>query len=121
LGGDIFIHGSCVTIGCIPIEDENIKELYLLAIEAKSSGQASIPVHIFPCKMNKFAYSSLKEKYSTDTKKLLFWENLLEGFNYFEKDKKLPKTSVDKNGKYQHYQRHEVQPWNHSLTKGSSS
>src|SRR5438105_13165953 len=30
-GGDIFIHGSCVTIGCIPIEDGPIQELYLIA------------------------------------------------------------------------------------------
>ena len=26
LGGDIFIHGSCVTIGCVPIEDDGIEE-----------------------------------------------------------------------------------------------
>ena len=27
LGGDIFIHGDCVTIGCLPITDDLIKEL----------------------------------------------------------------------------------------------
>ena len=26
LGGDIFIHGDCVTIGCVPITDEGIRE-----------------------------------------------------------------------------------------------
>ena len=31
LGGDIMIHGSNVTTGCIPIGNENIEELYLLA------------------------------------------------------------------------------------------
>ena len=31
LGGDIMIHGSNVTIGCIPIGDEKIEELYFLA------------------------------------------------------------------------------------------
>lgn len=30
LGGEIFIHGSNVTIGCIPIGDENIEELFTL-------------------------------------------------------------------------------------------
>src|ERR1051326_507525 len=38
LGGDIFIHGSCVTIGCMPITDDKIKEVYLMAVEAKSNG-----------------------------------------------------------------------------------
>jgi len=31
LGGDIMIHGSDRTIGCIPIGDDNIEELYYLA------------------------------------------------------------------------------------------
>ncbi len=35
LGGDIFIHGSCVTIGCLPMTDNFIKEIYLLAVYAK--------------------------------------------------------------------------------------
>jgi murein L,D-transpeptidase YafK len=35
LGGDIFIHGDCVTIGCLPITDSEIKELYIFCVEAK--------------------------------------------------------------------------------------
>ena len=34
LGGDIFIHGKSATIGCIPIGDEAIEELFLLANKA---------------------------------------------------------------------------------------
>lgn len=34
MGGDIFIHGKAVTIGCIPIGDEAIEELFLLASHA---------------------------------------------------------------------------------------
>jgi len=48
LGGDIFIHGDCVSIGCIAITDNKIKELYMLAALAKNEGQDKIPVHIFP-------------------------------------------------------------------------
>ncbi|OFY92566.1 MAG: hypothetical protein A3K10_04015, partial [Bacteroidetes bacterium RIFCSPLOWO2_12_FULL_31_6] len=51
LGGDIMIHGNCVTIGCIPITDDKIKEVYTLAVEAHSKGQAKIQVHSFPAKM----------------------------------------------------------------------
>src|SRR6266496_3794205 len=38
-GGDIYIHGSCVTVGCIPLTDAQIDEIYILAAQAKSSGQ----------------------------------------------------------------------------------
>ncbi len=33
LGGDIFIHGKNVTIGCIPIGDKNIEELFILVFK----------------------------------------------------------------------------------------
>ena len=48
-GGDIFIHGNCVTIGCLPMTDDVIKELYILCVEAKNNDQHKIPVTIFPC------------------------------------------------------------------------
>lgn len=47
LGGDIFIHGSTVTIGCILITDDKIKEVYIYSIYAKENGQNKIP---FPFK-----------------------------------------------------------------------
>lgn len=34
MGGDIFIHGKSATIGCIPIGDEAIEELFLLTKKA---------------------------------------------------------------------------------------
>ncbi len=34
LGGDIFIHGKAVTIGCIPIGDRAIEEVFLVASHA---------------------------------------------------------------------------------------
>ncbi len=33
LGGDIFIHGRAVTIGCIPIGDEAIEDLFLIVAQ----------------------------------------------------------------------------------------
>ena len=36
LGGDIMIHGKNVTIGCIPLGDDNIEEVYILATKAKN-------------------------------------------------------------------------------------
>jgi hypothetical protein len=45
LGGDIFIHGKAVTIGCIPIGDKNIEELFILVYKL---GLSNIEVIIAP-------------------------------------------------------------------------
>jgi len=100
LGGDIMIHGNCVTIGCIPLTDNIIKEVYVLAVEAKNSGQQTIPIHIFPCKMDKKGMDFLINEYEGKNNLISFWKNLKVVYDYFENNKKIPKINVDKEGKY---------------------
>lgn len=45
MGGDIFIHGKDVTIGCIPLGDQAIEELYSIATDV---GKENIKVIISP-------------------------------------------------------------------------
>lgn len=96
-GGDIFIHGNCVTIGCVPITDEKIKELYIIAIEAKAHGQNNIPVHIFPCKMTDVKMVELK---NNNSEYYNFWLSLKPAYDNFEKNKLVPIITVDKKGNY---------------------
>ena len=98
LGGDIFIHGDCVTIGCVPITDEYIKELYWMTVLAKSNRQNKIPVHIYPAKLDSPKMNGLKLKYSNDLSG--FWENLKSVYDYFEKHKDIPVIKVNDQGKY---------------------
>lgn len=100
LGGDIMIHGNCVSIGCIPITDTYIKELYVLAVEARNGGQQTIPISIFPAKMDEKGMSFLTAEYADNAALLSFWKNLKIGYDYFELNKQLPKITVDKLGKY---------------------
>lgn len=95
-GSAICIHGSCASIGCIAIEDDPIKELYWILIQAKNAGQANIPVHIFPTQLAGNQLTDLKEKFANEPDKLTFWENLREGYEYFEKTKTLPNVGVAK-------------------------
>lgn len=97
LGGDIFIHGSCVTIGCMPLTDDKIMEVYLMAIEARSGGQLKIPVHVFPCRMNS---AGIKELEKIDSSLLPFWKILQIGYAFFEEKKTLPAVSVLPSGEY---------------------
>jgi len=100
LGGDVFIHGNCVTIGCMPLTDDKIKEVYLMAVEARSGGQSKIQVHIFPCRMNEEGMKFLEANYKTDLKLISFWKNIQKGYEYFEKNKSLPQVSVLSDGNY---------------------
>jgi murein L,D-transpeptidase YafK len=100
LGGDIFIHGNCVTIGCIPLTDDKIKEVYLMAVEAKSNGQQKIQVHVFPCRMNDWEMKNLETQYSTNPKMISFWKNIQIGYTFFEEKHILPSVSVLPSGLY---------------------
>ncbi|MBI9058486.1 MAG: L,D-transpeptidase family protein [Labilibaculum sp.] len=100
LGGDIFIHGSCVTIGCLPITDEQIKELYLFCIEAKNNGQNTIPVTIFPTVMSDENYDSLLKKYKEDTDKTELWEELKLAYDIFNRTKEMPAIRFLSNGRH---------------------
>jgi len=99
-GGLIYIHGNCVTVGCIPLGDDNIMELYVLAVKARNYGQMNIPVHLFPFKMDDKQMAEMQKKYQSDAKLLGFWKELKAGYDFFENSKTLPVVKVDDKGRY---------------------
>jgi murein L,D-transpeptidase YafK len=99
-GGDIMIHGNCVSIGCIPITDTYIKEVYVLAVEARNAGQSTIPVYIFPSRMDENGMKYLNQHYSGKDELLAFWKNIKTGYDLFEKNKQILKITTDKCGYY---------------------
>jgi murein L,D-transpeptidase YafK len=99
-GNDIYIHGSCVTVGCIPINNQ-IDELYLLASYAHDQGQDFIPVHIFPIRYNvEKSRDILAKSAKDDPSYQRFSARLKEVFDYFEQNKKLPLITINKKGEY---------------------
>jgi murein L,D-transpeptidase YafK len=96
-GGDIMIHGNCVTIGCIPIENDPIEELYILCVEAKDRKQ-NLRVDMFPCKFTPEKVKALNEKFPKDIN--AFWETLKVGYDLFESNFTIPKFSIDDKGNY---------------------
>ena len=97
LGGAIMIHGNCVTIGCIPITDDKIKELYILCLESKSQGN-NVKVDSYPCKLTEENMKKLSATYPKE--QIEFWTNLKTGYDLFEKDKGKYSVSVDAKGNY---------------------
>jgi murein L,D-transpeptidase YafK len=99
-GGSIYIHGDCVTIGCMPLTDDKIKEVYVLACQAKNTGQVDIPVYIFPYEMSNSNHNLMKMKYKSNKGLIEFWNRLKTGYDkYFESLNKI-NFSVDSKGNY---------------------
>lgn len=92
LGGDIYIHGSCVSIGCIPITNKNIKELYVMCVEAKNGGQQKIPVHLYPARLDMGVRDLLIEKYRPEDSTEKLWQELQTAYDYWIDEKKIPEV-----------------------------
>ncbi len=100
-GNDIYIHGGCVSTGCIAISDQPIEELYVMTSLAKEQGQDFIPVHVFPVKYSvKKSFEYLAQ--ATKENQLLqkFAITLKAAYDFFEDKKQLPLILVNKNGEY---------------------
>ncbi len=96
-GGDIYIHGGAKTVGCIPLGDEHIQELYWLCAAAFAVNPV-IPVHIFPCSMESGNMEKLKQDYPGYTP---FWKSLEPMYRFFESHKLLGEvTGTDSAGNY---------------------
>ncbi len=103
-GSDILIHGTCVTQGCIPIQNEQIEELYLLAAYAHAAGQEFIPVHIFPIRFNlEKDIQFLKKSSKDELEYQKFISKMQLVSNYFEQYKKLPVIAINSKGDYELY------------------
>ncbi|HUE76742.1 MAG TPA: hypothetical protein VMM83_02280 [Longimicrobiales bacterium] len=100
LGGDIFIHGGCATVGCVPIEDRNIEEVYWAAVQATDAGQRLIPIHIFPARLDEDNLRWLESTFSPEAELLAFWQNLSQGYAFFEETRRVPWVTVAENGEY---------------------
>ncbi len=97
-GSDIFIHGGCQTIGCIPITDDKIKELYVLASKSRDNGQKEISIHIFPGKMTESLLLDITKEKPEHTS---FWKELKAIYDHFEMKKEVPGIEILESGTYQ--------------------
>jgi len=99
-GGDIYIHGGCMTVGCLPMKDDGIQEIYTLCLNAKLNGQNNIPVHVFPVRFNKAGLNFLGREYGDDINRQRFWINLKAGYDHFERFHTLMPVMYNQEGKY---------------------
>lgn len=88
-GSAIAIHGGCNSVGCFAMTNGWIKEIFAFVREAHTGGQASVPVHVFPFRMN-----TLNMTLHRLSKHYRFWENIKEGYDFFESTHLVPQVGV---------------------------
>lgn len=100
-GGEIYIHGQCATVGCIPILNSPIEELYVLASIVKKQGQDFIPVHIYPIRFsNNQSAKAIQMLVGTNPEYHHFTNQLKDIYDYFEQYKQLPIIGITEEGSY---------------------
>lgn len=100
-GSEIYVHGSCVTVGCIPINNDQIDELYTLAASAHNEGQDFIPLHIFPVLFNNKRSVEYLEKFIQSHPNYTdMVDKLKYAYYFFNQKKMLPVVMIDKKGAY---------------------
>ena len=97
LGGDVFIHGNCVTAGCVAIGDDGITELYGLC---KRYG-TGIPVLVFPTSDSARWDILTAHSQQLENRALRdFHINLRMVWEYWLQNKRVPERIILKNGEY---------------------
>lgn len=99
-GDDIYIHGGCATIGCLPVTDEEIMELYIFCVEAKNGGQNKIPVTFFPAKLTEEKLKTLIAQNQPDEKVIRLWNDLKKAYDIFDNQKLLPRIRFRDDGSH---------------------
>jgi murein L,D-transpeptidase YafK len=94
-GGAINLHGCCVSIGCIPIGNPSIEELFML-IRTNQRNNSKVDIHIFPFKFESDEGLRILQTYKETKKRYYdFWQGLQEINQTFVKTKKIPTIKID--------------------------
>ncbi|MEZ5046845.1 MAG: hypothetical protein R2831_07610 [Chitinophagaceae bacterium] len=99
-GGDIYVHGACMTVGCLPMTNEWIEEIYIFALQARINGQMNIPIHVFPLRYTQKGLDFLGKEYKNEKVKHEFWVNIKRSYDYFEATHKILPVMYDESGNY---------------------
>jgi murein L,D-transpeptidase YafK len=93
-GGDIYIHGGCATVGCIPLDDGPVEELYWVLARARDLGAAPVPLHIFPARMSGEGGRVLRTMALGRPDLAEFWAELRPAFDFFEVTREVPRMQM---------------------------
>lgn len=88
-GSALMVHGGCKSEGCLAMTDKQIGEIYVMLDESFKRGVTRVPIHMFPFRMTS---ENMAQRGKSEW--LPFWNNLKEGYDYFETYKVPPRIGV---------------------------
>lgn len=96
IGGDINFHGCTASIGCIPIGNSSIEEVFILLTRNLGRNNIAARIDIFPFDFSTNENRNLHEEYRERDQNLAeFWDGLKEIYEYFETSRILANYSID--------------------------
>jgi murein L,D-transpeptidase YafK len=96
LGGAIMVHGDCVSIGCIAIEDGPIERVFVSVEAARRAGKKRVPIHIFPRRMDDAGRAALEGAAPPDSDRARLWSELRPIYAAFETSRRVPEVVIDR-------------------------
>ncbi len=101
-GNEIYVHGSCESIGCLPMTDSVINEIYWITVKAQNyqGPQSKIPFDIFPARFTKRNWEYLNKQYGFKPELIKFWKNVEEAVTFFDTHHIPPGYFIDQRGRY---------------------
>jgi murein L,D-transpeptidase YafK len=93
-GGDICIHGNCVSIGCASFKNRDFLPVFAFARHHDQNKFGKLQVHIFPFRFERVGADGLAQAAQAAAhvealgreRLLSFWANLKEGYDKFNAD-----------------------------------
>jgi murein L,D-transpeptidase YafK len=89
-GGEICIHGNCITAGCISFKNRVFMIAYYFATKHDTKRNGSLQVHIFPFRFSEELKKQYRDSYAGMKRNelLSFWNNIEQGYTLFEKTRR---------------------------------
>ena len=109
-GGEICLHGNCVSAGCASFKNADFLPVFAFARHHDTKKFGKLQLHIFPFRFEKLSdadKSALAEKYPYNDawgkqKLLQFWANLKEGYDKFNSNPNPLSTMLQPNRQHHH-------------------
>jgi murein L,D-transpeptidase YafK len=88
-GSAIMVHGDCRSVGCFAMSNQGIEEIYAFVRDSLAAGETSVPVHVFPFRMN-----AANMKRHADNPASATWGPLKEAYDDFTRTRQPPEIGM---------------------------
>ncbi|RUP00154.1 murein L,D-transpeptidase family protein [Hyphomicrobium sp.] len=88
-GSAIMVHGDCRSVGCFAMSNQGIEEIYAFVRDSLAAGETSVPVHVFPFRMN-----AANMKRHADNPARTTWGPLKEAYDDFTRTREPPEIGM---------------------------